>query len=138
MKKSTALFILVAFILVIFMAGCQEQKNPNKKTVKIEVSGEKYDGTNTKIFGNLKPDNPSGAGFANRSFEIVIPGSVECEAGPANYEVSVMAWNPKTMKLKVFVDGEELKPPKILLNITEGSYSGMFTIDNPEGEQPKK
>lgn len=131
-KKILAVVLSVLFLSVCFM-GCAPKKDPNKRIVKIELTGDKEQGT--KMFGAIKPDVPSTAGFSSKSFEIVIPGSVEVECGPANYEVSIMAWSQKKMKCQIYVDGVAWNPPQVLVNASEGSYSAMFEIKDKAAEK---
>lgn len=133
-KKVLAVLLSVLF-LSICLLGCAPKKDPSKRIVKIEVTGDKEQGT--KMFGAIKPDVPSSAGFSSKSIEIVIPGSVEVECGPANYEVSFMAWSQRKMKCQIYVDGVAWNPPKVLVNAGEGSYSAMFEI-KAKGEDEKK
>ncbi len=125
--KKTLIFCLAMVMVLGFLAvGCEKKPDPNKYMVKVEVVGDDEQGT--KVFGQIRADNPSSAGFATKPIEIVIPESVEAECGPANYEVSFMAWSPRKMKCRIYVDGKELKPPDVLYNIGEGSFSAMFEL----------
>ena len=137
MKKFLIVCLVALMVLSLTMVGCEKKPDPNKYIVKIEVTGDKEQGT--KIYGKIKPDVPSTAGFSSKPIELVIPGSVEVECGPANYEVSFMAWSKKKMNCKVYVDGVEWTPPKVLVAASEGSYSAMFELpEKNKGAEAKK
>jgi hypothetical protein len=123
-KVIMALFLVV---LLTLAAGCGGESKAGKKMIKVEVTGDELKGS--KVFGSIRADDPGGAGFSSKTIEIVVPGSVETLCGPANYDVRFMAWSTKKLKCHIYMDGQEMLPPKLLIEAREGEYSAMFTID---------
>lgn len=137
MKKGLIVITALLVIMGIFLMGCEPQKDPNKKTIKIEITSDKNKGE--KVAGKIRTDFPQAAGFNTKHFEIVVPGSVEVQAGKgASYEVFLMGWSPRSFKCRIYIDGEEIKPPRLAVKNREGSYSGMFEIKKDKEEAPKK
>jgi|GEM_PF-4449919 len=131
--------ILIYFLIALIpccltICGCasKETQDPNKKTIKIEITGNKA-AEGAVIHGDIEARDAVSAGLKMKNFEIKIPGSVEIQGGTSEYGIHVYDFNRGDMVFHVYINGKKLERGNdILIDEREG-FNAIFKIEGEGG-----